>query len=85
MAPSNDICYYGLHFGCLKMDDPGCTHCADRLVDGVVQVLHPATAKGASQGSGSTAYQHDALRKHASRLAEAVAKRLSEQNRFKLA
>ncbi len=85
MAPSTDICYYGLHFGCLNMNDPGCTICGDRLVNGVVQILRPATAKSASMGSGSTAYHDDAVRKRASRLAEAVAKRLSEQNRFKLA
>ncbi len=85
MTQSTNICYYGLHFGCLNMDDPSCTICGDRLVDGIVQVLRPTTAKGASQGSGSATYEHDAIRKHASRLAEAVAKRLSEQNRFKLA
>ncbi len=84
MAPSTNICYYGLHFGCLNMEDPGCRICGDRLVDGVVQVLHPTTSKGASKGSGSTVYQDDAIRKHASRLAEAVAKRLSEQKRLKM-
>ncbi len=85
MAPSTNVCYYGLHFGCLKMEDPGCRICGERLVDGVVRVLQPATTKSASKGSVSMIFQNDAITKHASRLAEAVAKRLSEQNRFKLA
>ncbi len=42
MAPSNDICYYGLHFGCLNADHNNeCTRCAERLTHAVQRVLHP--------------------------------------------
>ncbi len=42
MAPSNDICYYGLHFGCLNaIQDAGCRRCAERLTHAVENVLHP--------------------------------------------
>ncbi len=43
MAPSNDICYYGLHFGCLNaLHDTECKRCAERLTHAVQSVLHPA-------------------------------------------
>ncbi len=44
MAPSNDnVCYYGLHFGCLNATRGAeCRECAERLTRAVQRILHPA-------------------------------------------
>ncbi|MGZ4906431.1 MAG: hypothetical protein ACXVI3_03720 [Halobacteriota archaeon] len=42
MASSNNVCYYGRHFGCLnETHDAECRLCAERLAHAVDYVLHP--------------------------------------------
>lgn len=74
------ICYYGLLTDCTNATtDVQCRQCAERLIGGVIETLRPAVINSDDHVNRGIAYQDDAIRKHASRLAEAVAKRLSEQ------
>ncbi len=52
---------------------------------GVIEMLRPAAINNDDPADRGLAYQEDTIREHTSRLAEAVAKHLSEQNRLKTA
>ncbi|MGZ7199535.1 MAG: hypothetical protein ACXVIG_06125 [Halobacteriota archaeon] len=74
-------CYYGLPTDCTNaITGARCRQCAERLTDGVIEMLRPAVGNSDEQADRSIAYKDDAMREHASCLAEAAtAKRLSNR------
>ncbi|MGA7075435.1 MAG: hypothetical protein WBZ42_02660 [Halobacteriota archaeon] len=43
MATNKNLCYYGLHIGCLNANNPNCRTCAEHLTHAVNYIAHEAT------------------------------------------
>jgi len=79
MRTRNTACYYGLLVDCLKAsNDPDCKLCAERLVNVMTELFRPASPDTEANGAESASPYDDAVREHASQLAEAIATRVKE-------
>jgi hypothetical protein len=79
MRTRNTTCYYGLLVDCLKASNyPDCRLCAERLVNAMTELLRPASTDTGANGAESDSPYNDAVREHASQLAEAIATRVKE-------
>jgi hypothetical protein len=47
MATNKNVCYYGLHIGCLNTNNPNCRTCAVHLTHAVNYIAHEATTYSA--------------------------------------
>ena len=43
MTRNKNVCYYGLHVGCLNATSPDCRTCAEHLTHAVNHMAHEAT------------------------------------------
>jgi len=82
MRTRDTACYYGLLVDCLKAsNNPDCKLCAERLVNVMTELLRPASPDKEANGTESASPYDNAVREHASQLAEAIATRVKAHRR----